>query len=95
MIVIKVELHSANSRLITTLMRMHITNDGTIKDPKRGNYIAHLFRKGALTRPKNVTRTGYVKDFPRHSYHIGRLVLRALADLFPEERSHICKGDKT
>jgi hypothetical protein len=58
---------------------MHISNDGTgSKD--RGNYIAHVFRKGS----KAVARTGEVKNYPRLSYNIWRLVFRCLKSAFPE-----------
>ena len=88
MIVIRVELWPGgwpgNAR---ELMRMHIINDGTASDGSgnspRGNYRVALFRKGSQTK---IFRTGAVKNYPRRSYHIGRLILRALASCFPEER---------
>ena len=93
MIVIKVDLVSANgSKYNRELMRMTITNDGTSTDNRRGNYLARLFRKGSRTE---VIRMGRVKDFPRQSYHIGRLVLRCLAAVFPEERFNTIKEKKT
>ncbi len=85
MIVIRVELHSFCK--VRELMRMHITNDGSLSDGSgdspRGNYRVDLFRKGSLV---DITRTGTVKDYPRKSYHVGRLLIRALASVFPEER---------
>ena len=93
MIVVKVDLVSANgSKYNRELMHMTITNDGTITDNRRGNYVARLFRKGNKTE---VLRMGRVEDFPRQSYHIGRLVLRCLTSLFPEERANSSKGDKS
>lgn len=45
MIIVRVELHPPRgaSRL---LAKMLITNDGTSSDPKRGNYLIRLIRKG-------------------------------------------------
>ncbi len=87
MIVVRVELwpggRASKSR---ELMRMHITNDGTASDgtgdSSRGNYYVDLFRKGS----HRVQRIGRVEDFPRRSYHVGRLLCRALVSCFPEER---------
>ncbi len=82
MIVIRVELWPGGwPSKARELMRMHITNDATGSD-KRGNYRVELFRRGR----QGVLRMGRVEDFPRRSYHIGRLLLRALATCFPEER---------
>ena len=89
MIVIKIELHSARTKEITLLGSMVIANDGTSKDHKRGNYLVGVANKKdaadlklAMSRP---LRTGVVKDFPRLSYNVWRLVLRALKSAFPEE----------
>ncbi len=88
MIVVRVELWPKGwkGKPPHELMRMHITNDGTASDGSgdspRGNYRVELFRKGC----KTILRTGHVEDFPRRSYHVGRLVLRALAACFSEER---------
>ena len=60
---------------------MHIANDGTgTKD--RGNYHAKVYRKGT----NKVLRLGEVKEYPRLSYNIWRLVLRCLKSAFPEEK---------
>lgn len=82
MIEVKVSLKSAvhHSR-DRELMTMVIVNDGTLTG-KRGSYFALVNRKGT----DRVLRRGRVKNFPRHSYHIGRLVLRALQSCFPEEK---------
>ncbi len=85
MIVVRVELWPGGwPDKARELMRLHITNAGTGSD-KRGNYRVKLFRKGS----QSVLRTGSVEDFPRRSYHIGRLLYRALASCFPEERSRV------
>ena len=88
MIVVRVELWPKGweGKPPHELMHMHITNDGTASDgtgdSKRGNYSFELLRKGS----KEVLRTGRVEDFPRRSYHVGRLLYRALASVYPEER---------
>ena len=82
MIVVRVELWPGGwERKARELMRLHIINDGT-GNSKRGNYRVMLFRKGN----RSVLRSGRVEDFPRRSYHVGRLIYRALASCFPEER---------
>ncbi len=86
MIVVRVEIWPKGQSLkARELMCMHITNDGTLSDgsgdSKRGNYRVQLFRKGC----DNVFRTGHVENYPRRSYHVGRLIYRALASCFPEE----------
>ena len=83
MIVVRVELWPKGweGKPPHELMCMHITNDGTGGE-SRGNYNVEIFRRGA----RGVMRLVRVEDFPRRSYHVGRLVLRALAACFPEER---------
>ncbi len=93
MIVVTVKLESAISRdRDRELMRMTICNDGTVTDTRRGDYVARLFRKGS---DSEVIRMGRVEDFPKQSYHVGRLVLRALVKLFPEEQTMFQKGHRT
>ena len=92
MIVVKVELWPATKHgHKRELMRMTICNDGTLT-AKRGSYKAGIFRrKGGMAAgyrhySHDYMRTGVVKNFPKESYHVGRLVLRALKACFPEER---------
>jgi hypothetical protein len=91
MIVVKIELHSAITRRVTELGRMVICNDGT-GSAKRGNYDAYVLRKHFtegqwLARPERVTgRQGRVEEYPRLSYTVWRLVLRALRSCYPEEK---------
>lgn len=84
MIVIKVELWpwGFESRK-RELGRMHITNDGS-GTAKRGDYKVAVMRKGTTNK---VQREGEVKDYPRQSYTVWRLVQRALRSAFPEEKS--------
>src|SRR5687767_6591261 len=77
MILVKIELHSARTGKITTLGQMRISNDGIASshNPKRGDYIVELFRKGSTTK---VQRKALVRDYPRLSYTVWELVRRSL-----------------
>ncbi len=87
MIVVKVELWSAQSGRTRELFRMTLANDGSGGDGKRGSYDVTLFRRTKNQRlRRDHLRKGRVEDFPRKSYHVGRLVLRALKSVFPEEK---------
>ena len=88
MLVVKVELHSAITKKVTPIAQMIIANVGGTKT--RGDYtvkVAHQkdiddFQK-VWTEPQ---RTGSVTNYPRLSYHVWRLVLRALKSAYPEEK---------
>lgn len=84
MIVLKLELHSARTGKVTELGRTVIFNEGDSATPKRGNYGVAVCRKGSTDWRKPL-RTGSVKDYPRLSYNVWRLVVRALRSAFPEE----------
>jgi hypothetical protein len=82
MIVVKIELwpKGFESRK-RELGRMLIDNiGGTIK---RGDYRVRVLRKGSKDK---VLREGEVKDYPRLSYNIWRLVCRSLKVTFTEEK---------
>lgn len=81
MIIVRVELHSARTGQVSELGMMAISNQGSKLDDKRADYLVEVLRKGA----NRIQRTGEVKNFPRKSYSIWRLVLRALKSAFPEE----------
>lgn len=83
MIRITVELISANDRSIETIGRAYLFNDGTSTDRKRGSYNVRVCKRGSDTI---IQRTGRVENFPRESYSIWRLVIRALLSAFPEEK---------
>ena len=85
MIVVKVELWSARTKQARPLALMTISNRGDHPIFRRGNYDVRVARKGKLPDDKPL-RVGEVLDFPRHSYHVLRLVLRALKSAFPEEK---------
>lgn len=74
MLVIKIELHSANTGKVTEIGRANIINNGT-GTSKRGNYDVEIMRRGTTDK---VQRRGSVTDYPRLSYTVWELVRRAL-----------------
>jgi len=88
MLVVKIELHSAITGKIKEIGRMIIANTGGTAD--RGNYTAKVAKKERKFRNQRVwdypLRVGEVKDYPRLSYNVWRLVSRALRSAFPEEK---------
>jgi hypothetical protein len=86
-LVVKVELHSAITGKIKPLAQMIIANTGGTE--KRGNYvvkIAHQRQIGDLrSNWHEPQREGIVENYPRVSYHVWRLVLRALRSTYPQE----------
>lgn len=80
MLVIKIELHNANTDEVTELGTMIIANDGT-GGLKAGNYDVRLGRKGQMdlaavyNRPQ---REGKVLGHARQSYSVWALVRKAL-----------------
>jgi hypothetical protein len=78
MIVVKVELHSAITKKITELARMHICNEGGTNE--RGEYGVKTFRgrDSAALDKGLVTREGKVHDYPRLAIHVWHLVYEAL-----------------
>ena len=87
MIIVKVELHSAVTGQVQTLGLMRIANDGT-GGTKKGNYDCHVAHKRDAVKHQigRPARTGKVRDYPRLSYNVWRLVARALKSAFPEEK---------
>lgn len=96
MLVIKIEMWPGGSfSRRREIGRMYIANtgEGTLD---RGEYVAKVCRKGSHESddPRHFekgpfTRTGEVKDYPRKSYNVWRLVTRALKSCFPEEDSRL------
>lgn len=72
MIVIKVELHSAITGEVTTLVEGKIRNDGT-GTPGVGNYEFEAGRKGG-----GVARRSRVEGFPRGRLNVWHLLARCL-----------------
>lgn len=90
MLVVKIELHSALDHTVTEIGRMNIANDGHGTNTI-GHYKAQVLRRGSTDpgwedRKSHITRTGAVDNYPRQSYNVWRLVLRALKSAFPEEK---------
>lgn len=83
MIVVKVELHSANTGEVTEIGRMLVTNISRQGNESRyGDYYVRLMRRG--TKDK-VSREGYVRNYPRKAYTVWRLIARALKTVCWEE----------
>jgi hypothetical protein len=92
-IVVKVEMWpKGNESKAREIGRTYIYNDGG--SLRRGNYEARVCRRAKkfVHEPRKVlsgegfARTGRVEDYPRLSYNIWRLVIRALRACFPEEK---------
>jgi len=91
MIRVTIELESAITGKITKLGQMHIWNRGVGTDPALGNYGVAVCRKGCFdVKPGHIPpkplREGDVRDYPRLSYNVWRLVMRSLKSAFPEEK---------
>lgn len=90
MIVVKVELHSAITKQVTLLGSAVIHNVGTSNNGKLGDYDVLVARKPDAADLEKVfrqpLRCGGVRRYPRLAYNVWRLVIRALASAFPEER---------
>ncbi|UAT28866.1 hypothetical protein PP753_gp27 [Dinoroseobacter phage vB_DshP-R7L] len=88
MLVLKLELHSARTGEITEIGRTIIANVGGTSE--KGNYVCKVARKRNEFTNKDTwyepLRTGDVKNYPRLSYNVWRLVIRALLSAFPEEK---------
>lgn len=85
MIVVKIELWpGGNPVSARELGRTYIDNVGGSKD--RGDYRVRVQRRGSSPSEYKQTRMGKVKDYPRLSYNVWRLVIRALKSAFPEEK---------
>ncbi|CBX87953.1 hypothetical protein [Roseovarius Plymouth podovirus 1] len=88
MLVLKLELHSARTGEIEEIGRTIIANVGGTSH--RGNYICKIARKrdtfSNTDTWREPLRTGDVKNYPRLSYNVWRLVIRALLSAFPEEK---------
>ncbi|WP_025036117.1 hypothetical protein [Bradyrhizobium sp. DOA9] len=78
MIVVRVELHSAITRKVTEIARMHIRNAGGTKDI--GNYSAETLRGRSREQLDRgvCQRGGTVLGYPRLRIHVWHLVARAL-----------------
>jgi hypothetical protein len=84
MVVVKIELHSANTGEITEIGKMIIANDGTETSPNKGNYIVKLARKNITNLDKiwdKPQREARVEGYNRISDSVWVLVSKALTQL--------------
>lgn len=97
MIVVKVELHSAITGQVRLLGSAIISNVGTTEDGKYGDYDVRVGRKPDATDLAKVFRQplrhGSVKRHPRLAQNVWRLVLKAIASAFPEEKVSLPDDD--
>lgn len=79
MIVVRVELHSALTRKVTELARMHICNFGGSRTV--GHYEVRTLRgRSAKDLDRHIVqRTGTVMNHPRLDQHVWHLVAKALS----------------
>lgn len=92
MIRVTIELESAITGEVTKIGQMHIWNHNDSGNLKRGNYSVAVCKRGKFEvlrgntpRVFDVVRTGTVLNYPRLSYNVWRLIVRALKSAFPEE----------
>jgi hypothetical protein len=82
MIVVRVELHSANGKPVLELARMELANRDNLVTPRR-NYVVRTFRgrsREALNR-RNVYREGHIEQWPAERMHVWNLIFTALERL--------------
>jgi len=89
MIVVKIELWpKGDSQKAREIGRSYIANVGG--NMKKGDYEIAVCRRGSKRCPwfgeTKAVRQGTIKNFPRLSYNVWRLVTRALLSAFPEEK---------
>ena len=92
MLVVKVELHPPFGE-VKLLGEAHIyntTGQGRGRWDKRADYGVRVLRRGG----GKAYRTGTVVDYPRLSYNVWRLVIRALLGCFHEEVGYVPPGTK-
>jgi hypothetical protein len=75
MLRIRVELHHAVTRKVTTIGVAEITNDGTTGSTEIGNYNYRLYLEDG-----KLWKSGRVEDFPRLCLNAFDLLFRALKD---------------
>lgn len=91
MIVVNLEMWPGGDETKKRLIgRTYIYNCGGTDE--RGNYQVRVCKKGKyeptrdIIAGKGCTRTGEVFDYPRLSYNVWRLIIRALKSCFTEEK---------
>lgn len=94
MIVVKLELWpGGDASRSHEIGRTYINNVGGAG--KRGDYDVRVMRKdygpdtvsmrNVFADGKGIARKGHVSNYPRLSYNVWRLIVRALLSAFPEE----------
>lgn len=95
MVVVKLEMWpEGDESKAYTLGRTYIWNETDeaehAANPNRGDYGVAVMRKGREEESQylvgNIVRSGSVKNYPRLSYNVWRLIIRALKAAFPEEK---------
>lgn len=90
MIVVEIKLISAKTGKTELLGQTIINNVDTSENGKRGWYRVRVGKKRDAGDLKKVwtspLRTGNVDNYPRLSFNVWRLVIRALLAAFPEEK---------
>jgi hypothetical protein len=99
---VTIELLSAITHRTTQIGCMYLANDGDKSDGtggRLGDYLVGVCRRGSEAVPAPVnpdgqkpTRSGRVRDYPRNSYNVWRLIGRAIFASFPEERGIAAKS---
>jgi hypothetical protein len=81
MIIVRVELHSAVTGMVTEIARMRICNIGGTRE--RGDYRAETFRGRSAQQLARLIRqrAATISDYPRLSIHVWHLVARALVGM--------------
>ena len=90
MLILELKLWSAKTMKTTTLAKTTISLANVNKTHSKGDYHVLVGRRGVTDLVKihrNPQREGAVIDYPRKSYNVWRLVIRALLSAFPEEKA--------
>lgn len=98
MLLVTLELYpGGSSKHRRVIGRTIIANVGGSSE--RGNYSVFVGRRGRFKDQREIftkpVRKGAVEDYPRLSYNVWRLVIRALLSAFPEERRNLAKPGDT
>lgn len=78
MIVVRVELHSAVTKEITEIARMHIANVGGTDTHGDYEFITYRGRDKRTLDKRTPERLGAIQGYPRKRLHVWNLVARAL-----------------
>jgi hypothetical protein len=78
MLVVRVELHSARTGLVTEIARMKIANVGGTETRGDYEFTTYMGREVASLDDERQARIGKIENYPRKSLHVWNLVARAL-----------------